>query len=167
MEAIHCTEISSCIQLNLLTILSPWVTGLCPALKNPRIVEFHCRLMSRADDECSLLDRFLSNLFTWCKLQLLTDSPQSFIRGTPSVEVTHISLYFKLNVRFKALPKHMGLSTQHVSDSVWFPRKPKCTLDSSLHESLSSQAVASLLQVLCLNVERQGDFKVGQGLLLL
>ena len=79
-----------------------------------------------------LLDRFLSNLMQ----AAATDSPQSFIHGTPSVEVTHISLYFKLNVRCKALQKHVGLSTQHVSVRARFPGKPTCTRSytrASLH----------------------------------
>lgn len=63
--------------------------------------------------------------------------------------------------------KHTGLSSQHVSITVWFPGKPTCTLDSFLQESLSLQTLAPPHQVLDLDVERQGDFKVGLRLHLL
>lgn len=113
--------------------------SLCPALTSSWIDELPCGwLQWRADEHnnivfmFALLDRFLSNLTQ----AAATDSPQSFIHGTPSVEVTHISLYFKLNVRCKALPKHVGLSTQHVSVRARFPGKPTCTRSytrASLH----------------------------------
>ena len=86
-------------------------------------------------------DGFLTNLYTWRKLQL-TDSPHSSIHGPPSVEVTHISLFFllfflKLNVRSEAPPKHMGLSTHREPNRTWFPGKLTCTFESSLNKRLS------------------------------
>lgn len=80
----------------------------------------------------------------------------------PSVEVTHISLYFKLNVRCKSYQniwvsplnmyqiKPSPLENQHVGYTWCF-----------LHVSHSSQSLALPLQVPHLEAERQGDFKVG------
>ena len=161
-NAVDCTMTCRCSQLDLWPRISPWSSAL----------PLHPHgLMNFPVDNCSdALMNTLQYCFYVCSpwsvskqpvhltQAATTDSPQSFIHGTPSVEVTHISLYFKLNVRCKALPKHVGLSTQHVSES---PVPWKANMYTFLHKSLSSQSLASPLQVIRLDVERQGDFKVG------
>lgn len=68
---------------------------------------------------------FLSNIFMRGELQWLTDSPQRSIHGTPSMEVTHISLRFKLSV--DAVPP---LKTCGSLLSTRFQKKEPRSLDS-------------------------------------